>query len=99
MENNRRIGNTTRLVDYYIQHLFNNPGDEIKIVDHYDVKPAHRYLLDRIINRLQLEHKSRVFIVDYDKNTLLLPQGEKGYISYWIRNKSVNVWQKNTNES
>lgn len=56
---NRRTGNTTRLVDYYIQELFINYKAEV--VDHYpEEKPRGNgmtYLMQRIVQRLQNEHR------------------------------------------
>ena len=37
-DSNRATGRTTRLVDYYIQKLFNNPNEEIEIIDHYNIQ-------------------------------------------------------------
>ena len=35
-DSNRATGRTTRLVDYYIQKLFNNPNEEIKIITDFN---------------------------------------------------------------
>ena len=50
----RMVGNTTRLVDYYIQELFK--GGEVRIHDHYGSKQADRDLISRIRQRLTIEH-------------------------------------------
>lgn len=56
---NRRSGNTTRLVDYYIQEIFNlKEGDFIEIKDHHEHPEAHRYLLKRIKERFNKEHNN-----------------------------------------
>ena len=55
-DSNRATGRTTRLVDYYIQELFNNPNKEIEIIDHYDNIKAHIHLTHRLLQRLYAEH-------------------------------------------
>ena len=54
----RRVGHTTRQVDYAIQLLFQ--GEVVKVLDHWKggtIKEANKYLFDRILNRLNLEHR------------------------------------------
>ena len=55
-DSNRATGRTTRLVDHYIQELFNNPNKEIEIIDHYDNIKAHIHLTQMILQRLYAEH-------------------------------------------
>lgn len=58
-EPNRCSGRTTKLVDYYIQELFNNLGEHISIKDHFDNgnnKQANRDLYNKILDRLEREH-------------------------------------------
>ena len=50
----RRSGNTTRLVDWYIQRIFE--GKEIKVIDHHDDYGNNLSLYNRIIKRLISEH-------------------------------------------
>jgi hypothetical protein len=52
----RATGRTTRLVDYYIQELFNN--GEIKVYDHWETKEGDRELILRIKKRMDNEHPS-----------------------------------------
>lgn len=62
----RMMGNTTRLVDQYIQDLFNNKRVELK--DHYEngtYEPANKYLLRIFQKRIEIEH-SRIR-VKYDR--------------------------------
>lgn len=54
---NRATGRTTRLVDYYIQKLFNNPNEEIKIIDHYNIQQSNIHLTQMILRRLDNEHR------------------------------------------
>ena len=79
MENNRRIGNTTRAADYYIQRIFNNPGEVIEIKDHFDHPASHKHLLKVIMNRLNLEHKRRVFQVNEFDCTIMLFEAKEGF--------------------
>ena len=64
----RQKGRTTRLVDNYIQELFNHNGEWVTIADHTDLpseQKCHlrmtRQLFDKIIQRLKFEH-------NYEKN-------------------------------
>lgn len=60
----RQKGRTTRLIDKYIQELFNNNGEWVTINDHTDLSAEQachlqmtRQLVDKIIKRLTFEHK------------------------------------------
>ena len=67
----RKSGRTTRLVDEYIQLLFDvNKGETIKVSDHYPSNDAHRMLLDKIANRLKNEHVGLEFEIDYRERTI-----------------------------
>lgn len=66
MENNaseRGTGRSTRLMDQYIQELFLN--GEVIVVDHENTTNSNMFLTDKIIRRLNAEHRqlrvSRVF--------------------------------------
>lgn len=52
----RRAGRTTRLVDDLIQKLFNNPGEEIVVYDHFETRASHMNLLNMVKRRFQSEH-------------------------------------------
>ena len=59
----RQSGRTTRLVDKYIQELFNHNGEWITINDHTDLAIEQSYhlqmtrqLFNKIIQRLKFEH-------------------------------------------
>lgn len=65
MEDKRKSGRTTRLIDSYIQLLFEvNKGESVKVRDHYPSNDAHRILLEKILKRLQNEHPG--VNVEYD---------------------------------
>lgn len=55
MENNRRTGRTTRLVDLYVQEYFNS--DEFNIEDHHKGKNSTEDLLEIFMQRLRIEHR------------------------------------------
>jgi RNase H-fold protein (predicted Holliday junction resolvase) len=63
---NRKSGKTTRLVDYYIQELFNNLGNPVEIIDEDD---NHKELLRKILLRLKHEHHVNIRVTD---NTLTI---------------------------
>lgn len=58
--NKRRSGNTTRLVDRYIQNLFN--GKEVLLLDHYQDGSKQtrdigiKRMKDLVLSRLHMEH-------------------------------------------
>lgn len=59
----RQKGRTTRLVDRYIQELFNHNNEWITITDHTDLPSENecklrmaKHLFDRILKRLRYEH-------------------------------------------
>ena len=50
MEDKRHSGRTTRLIDNYIQLLFEvEKGQSVKVRDHYPSNDAHRQLLEKPI--------------------------------------------------
>jgi len=51
----RKDGNTTRQINFAVERLFK--GDRVIVRDHFDNKFAHRILLEKIIDRLVVEHK------------------------------------------
>ena len=59
----RQKGRTTRLIDKYIQELFNHNGEWLTINDHTDLASEQEYhlrmtrqLFNKIIQRLKFEH-------------------------------------------
>ena len=52
----RGTGRTTRLVDEYIQYLYNNLDQPVTVLDHHDGFGGSRYLAERIVNRIKNEH-------------------------------------------
>ena len=73
MDEKRKSGRSTRLVDQYIQLLFDvDKGTNVKVRDHYPSNDAHRQLLDRIIKRLKNEHPDLQFEYDVRERTIKL---------------------------
>jgi hypothetical protein len=71
-EVDRGTGRTTRLVDKYIQDIFNNPNKFITIEDHYPHNVAHLYLFNRISDRLKIEHGRLNYTWDKNNNQIKL---------------------------
>lgn len=57
---NRASGRTTRLVDEYVQKLFNNAGDWIKIHDHFGGRTGDDCIMHKIIDRMAREHNIKL---------------------------------------
>ncbi len=56
-------GRTTRLVDMYVQKLFQSPGEWVNIMDHAEYfagRKATDFLMERIIKRMLSEHNIRL---------------------------------------
>ena len=56
-DSNRGTGRTTRLVDYYIQELFNHPNEEVEIIDHTNTRQSNTHLTQLILQRMYNEHR------------------------------------------
>lgn len=52
----RASGRTTRLIDKYVQELFNNPNEWVNVYDHWPERRAAAMLVDKIRQRLDYEH-------------------------------------------
>lgn len=59
----RATGRTTRLVDEYIQQIYNNQGEWVRIADHYPSMQADKVVFDNVCGRLKYEHSSDEFKV------------------------------------
>lgn len=73
-KNIRVCGNTTRLVDYYVQALF----DRNKIIVYeshnntHSGKKANKELFKRVVRRLEIEHKHILKELEIDKLKLTI---------------------------
>ena len=54
IEEGRRVGNSTRLIDKYVQDLFNEGN--VVVYDHYNTNNSNNFLLSKFLGRLNLEH-------------------------------------------
>ena len=63
-ETGRCTGQTTRLVDAAIQTLFTS--GEVRVRDHVDHRPTHKFLYEKVVKRLSLEHSRDAFVF-YDR--------------------------------
>lgn len=72
IEVRRATGNSTRLVDKYIQELFNNQDYFIKITDHFNNFKSNKYLVERILKRMHNEHPHN--IIKYKSPNYLMIQ-------------------------
>ena len=62
----RKTGTTTRLIDFYIQELFQNFGNPVEIIDEHG---ESKELIHKILLRLKHEHSVNVKITN---NTLTI---------------------------
>lgn len=68
----RATGETTRLIDYYIQELYKNYKEWILVEDHYDSKNSHKILINAIMKRMGIEHpQDKVIHMVRDRKHLL----------------------------
>lgn len=72
---NRRIGNTTRLADYYVQKLF-TWGTTGEILDHCDSRKMNEKLFKIILKRLSIEHRGIYpnLTILYNQRVIRLPE-------------------------
>lgn len=83
IKSGRRVGNSTRQINAAIEFLFDVDLYTVIVRDHYkngsDTK-ANKYLLERIVQRLEVEHKINIqklirdkkLIIDKVKSTITL---------------------------
>lgn len=64
----RKTGQTTRLVNHYIQKMIDNPGQSYQIVDHYNDVHNNSILVKRIEHRLQNEYPNNIDITHHMDN-------------------------------
>lgn len=62
----RKIGTTTRLIDFYIQELFQNFGTPVKIIDEHG---ESKELIHKVLLRLKHEHEVNIKV---SHNTLTI---------------------------
>jgi len=64
------VGNTTRLVDMYVQHFFTTGMCTVR--DHYGTRKAHERTFDLVLRRLEREHNYRPRNLIINKNKLTI---------------------------
>lgn len=57
----RATGRTTRIVDEYIQKIYENKGEWVEIADHHYSMKANKMVADKVTARLKYEHSSDEF--------------------------------------
>ena len=57
----RDTGRTTRIVDEYIQKIYENKGEWVKIADHHYSAQANKMVADKVAARLKAEHSNDEF--------------------------------------
>lgn len=71
--NDRASGKTTRLVDKYVQEIFENAGDWVSVHDHYPGLRAQMFLIERICSRFQAEHHINLEVRRHNFNVRINP--------------------------
>lgn len=68
----RMTGKTTRMVDEFVQKLYENEGEWVGIYDHYPSIQAHRMVLQKVIKRMGFEHPQDKIEIDKLNNRIKL---------------------------
>lgn len=66
----RRMGNTTRLIDSFVQDFFIK--GECKVYDHYNSTDSNRRVLQLVLLRLKNEHGIKEKDIKLDRNRLTI---------------------------
>lgn len=66
----RRVGNTTRLIDKFVQDFFNKV--EIQVYDHYYTRESSERVFYLVLERLNREHNIQEKDVSLDRNRLII---------------------------
>lgn len=75
--NYRMQGNTTRLVDDFVQELFKNAGDWITVHDHHP--KGTKWLIERLVQRMNNEHHIKLD-VDICNNKLRINPNDINFL-------------------
>ena len=93
----RATGRTTRLVDEYIQQIYNNQGEWVRIADHYPSKQADKVVFDKVCGRLKYEHSRDEFKVRrmYGFEIMLVKCARDGVVEEMSRlNKEIEELER-----
>lgn len=66
----RRAGNTTRMVDLFVQEFFNKGN--VEIFDHYNTRESNKRVFYWVLNRLNIEHGITEKDVFLDRNRFII---------------------------
>jgi len=74
----RRTGETTRLIDFFIQELFTK--GEVEVYDHHPSRDADINTFIRVLSRLKYEHNYDTRCIEIDRKNLTIKLiNNKGY--------------------
>lgn len=68
----RKTGRSTRLVDTFVQQLFDRRGEWVEIFDHFRGRQANEMLVRRIQRRLMNEHGITNNDLEFDRDKCAL---------------------------
>lgn len=80
----RMTGESTRLVDHYVQELYKNQDDWVMIHDHFNTREADYILFEKVIKRMKNEHPGDVIEYDRSKCAIKLYRSERDFITEQI---------------
>lgn len=90
-EESRRTGQTTRLIDKYIQDIFTKPNKIHYIRDHHPFPHivGHKRIFDRVMTRLQMEHRietnKEFYFSKFSKNLVGVLKIDTGKLTIELR--------------
>ncbi len=71
----RRVGNTTRLIDMFLQDFFTK--GECHIYDHYNTRHSRQRVFSLVLQRLSREHNIEKQDISLDKNRLIIRRNNR----------------------
>ena len=91
----RKTGQTTRLVNHYIQKMIDNPGQSYQIVDHYNDVHNNAILVKCIEHRLQFEYSNKIDIThsmdNYGKQSTGINKMSVRYSPYVLNGRDIFI--------
>ena len=78
----RMTGRSTRMVDEFIQKLYNNEGEWVEVYDHHPSINASKMVLAKVSRRMLFEHPQDKIDIDTLNNRIKLTWCQQdGYLS------------------
>jgi hypothetical protein len=71
----RRVGNTTRLIDIFVQDFFNE--GKCQVYDHYSTRQSSQRVFDLVLQRLNREHHIEKQDVSLDRSRLIIRRNNR----------------------